>query len=74
MAPVLTVENLHTHFISKSSVVRAVNGVNFALEGESVLVLVGERVDQVLVVAGCVGSYLERYPIPDVASRALDAL
>ena len=42
MAPVLTVEELHTHFISKNSVVRAVNGVSFALDRESVLALVGE--------------------------------
>jgi len=42
MDAVLTVEDLHTHFISKRAVVKVVNGVDFALERHTVLALVGE--------------------------------
>lgn len=42
MAPVLEVRDLHTHFYTREGVVKAVNGVNFALQEERIMGLVGE--------------------------------
>ncbi len=40
--PVLEVSNLHTFFMTKEGVVKAVNGVSFTLEEEGILGVVGE--------------------------------
>ncbi len=42
MDPVLKIEDLHTHFVTKEGVGKAVNGVSFSLREDSVLALVGE--------------------------------
>lgn len=42
MAPVLEVRDLHTHFYTREGVVKAVNGVNLALQEERIMGLVGE--------------------------------
>ena len=40
--PVLTVEDLKTHFFTKAGVVKAVDGVSFSVDAGKVLGLVGE--------------------------------
>ena len=41
-APLLEIEDLHTHFDTKDGIVKAVNGVSLTLERDSVLGVVGE--------------------------------
>ena len=41
-APVLAIENLRTHFFTRAGVIKAVDGVSFAVAGGEVLGLVGE--------------------------------
>lgn len=42
MENIIQVENLHVHFYAKEGVVKAVNGVSFALQEEKILAVVGE--------------------------------
>ena len=42
MAPLLEVSDLHTYFPTKEGIVKAVNGVSFSVDADSVLGIVGE--------------------------------
>ena len=41
-APILTIENLHVHFVTENGTVRAVEGLSYAVEPGEMVAIVGE--------------------------------